>query len=277
MSYLSLYDWPTQKVTGGVWSTDGVLNANFPLANVDTDDIATPAIFTTNPTEIVCDLSALSSKRVDLVTLPNCIVDAGHTVAVKMNNANSGWTSPSLSTTIACSGLTEDGFGSDPYVDLTSVVGYLTAGYNFLRLEFASNSVLLKLKVRLSGVKHAIEHNFDYGFAASVKPVTQETHPIIERTSDAGIVIGYGRGTRTRTITGGTRLTDTGFAALQSHYRVCLGRLTPFLWVNDPNVNEALVVRYGAQSAAVLQREFYFMQVNDVQIDLQEVGRGLKP
>jgi hypothetical protein len=275
VSYLSIYDWPTQKPSG-TWSSDGTINANYPLTNIDTDDIATPVIYTANPTSVVIDFG--SAKRVDLVTLPNFNGDAAMTVLAQMNATNS-WGSPSLSTAVTIPGLTEDGFGCDPWVDLTGVTGYLVGGYRFLRLSVGSSTALLKLKVRLSGQEYTLEHNFEYSVStyAQVKPTTQERHPLIERQMDATNFIGYGRGTRERWITGYMLPSDTGFAAWRSHDRACLGRLLPFLWVNDPTINEGLIVRRGNQATAVLQREFYFTNVNAVQVDLEEVGRGLKP
>jgi hypothetical protein len=131
--------------------------------------------------------------------------------------------------------------------------------------------------VRVSSHKRVISdasttvRDRDYG------ATDKESHPNIERPTDAGTQLGYSRGTRARWIGGSIRCDAGGYAELQSLTRASRGRSRPFLVVPDPDVAEAMFVKWGASSDSMFQRTWTDYGIFDVPIDLEEVGRGLAP
>jgi hypothetical protein len=260
-----LYDLVSDRVTG-TWSmTGGTVNALYPLTNIDDGVPSNPVIYTVNPTRLICDHG--TAVRLDLVSFIHCNFPAGYAPTVARGSVVG---TALTSAVVTCPGPSEDGVPSNPFVDLTTKVGY--ANYRYTWIDLPSTSTLLWLgHIRLSSHKREAPQHL--GFSAK----TTEKHPYLEHTTDADTQIGYSRGTRARLVKGLVRTDDAGFAWLQSWWRGCRGRLYPFLLILDDTVNEAMWVKWGVTSDVVFERTILFEDVHDLDLGWEEVGRGLRP
>ena len=270
-----LHDLPTDKQTGTWSQTGGVVNSVYPLTNIDDDKPWNPTVFTTNPTSLTIDFA--TAKRVDVVSFIHCKFDAAAVIHVQMNSTNT-WASPTVDGTLVVAGPAEDSMPANPFIDLTAVSGYSTGGLRYLNIKIVSgqSSLLSFGNVRISGRKRTIT-----GFTGTqprdraIGASDNEGHPLIERPTDAGAQLGYGRGTRARLVSGMIRCRDAGFADLQSWTRASRGRLKPFLLIPDSTINEAIFAKWGADGN--LQRSTVGPSIHDVPVEWEEVGRGLAP
>jgi hypothetical protein len=105
----------------------------------------------------------------------------------------------------------------------------------------------------------------------------RELHPTVEQYTDAGVQLGYSRGTRARAIKGTVRVGDTSYAELLSWQRATLGRYTPCLVIPDVTSPEAWLVRWGSGADLPLERQDVDGVAYDVAVEWEEVGRGLRP
>lgn len=272
-----IYDLPSDQVTGTWSQTGGTVNALYPLTRLDDGKPWNPTIFTANPTRITIDFG--SAKRVDLVSFAHVNFDLGAVIHAQMNASNS-WSSPSLDTAVVIAGPAEDGMPANPFVDLTPVSGYSGSGFRYLSLQVVSGQVSLlsfglirvtKVKRQITGFASTGVRNRDWGGTES------EKHPLIERVTDAGVQLGYSRGTRARFVNGSVRCVNAGWADLVTWTRSTRGRSRPCLLVPDPTVNEALWVKWGASADMLLKRTTFGPSAYDVPVDWEEVGRGLAP
>lgn len=265
-----IYDLPSDKVTGTWSQVGGTVNPLYPLTNLDDGKPWNPTVFTVNPTSIVIDFG--SAKRVDLVSFLHVNFDLGAVIHVQMNASNS-WGSPTVDVAVGIAGPTEDAMPAQPFVDLTVATGYTTSGLRYLRIQIVSGQVsLLSIgMIRLTSIRRQLAIGVQWGGK------DKELHPVIERLTDAGVQMGYSRGTRARVLTSHLQTTDTGFAELQSASRATGGRLRPFLLIYDPTINEARWVKWGPTSGLAFERVLTFLNLDDLELDWEEVGRGLAP
>jgi hypothetical protein len=274
-----LYDLPTDKQTGTWAQTGGTVNAVYPLTNIDDDKPWNPTVFTVNPTSLTIDFA--TAKRVDVVSFIHVKFDAAAVIHVQMNATNT-WATPTVDGTLVVVGPAEDSMPANPFIDLTAVSGYSTGGFRYLNIKIVSgqSSLLSFGNVRISGRKRTIT-----GFTSTPRNRASgggdaESHPVMERPTDAGAQLGYSRGTRARWVNGSIRCNDTGFSDLLTWTRSCLGRFKPSLLIPDSSVNEAYFVKWGASADYILQRQTLQTtptSVHDVPVNWEEVGRGLAP
>ncbi len=260
-----LYDLPADKVIG-TWSmTGGTILAAYPLTNIDDGVPSNPTRFVANPTRLVCDHA--SAQRVDLVSFIHCNFPAGYLPIVARGDVIG---SASTGTVVTCPGPTADLVPSNPFVDLTGLTGY--GNYRYTWIDLPGTTTILSLgQVRLTRVKReAVEH---LGFNLKIR----ESHPLLERQTDADTSIAYSRGTRARWVQGTVRTLPGGFAQLQRWWRQSRGRLSPFLLILDDQSNEALWVRWGASAPQVFEQVVLFEGIFDLALEWEEVGRGLRP
>lgn len=265
MSVLT-YDWPSDKVVG-VWAKmGGTVNSNYPLTNIDDGKPWNPVIFTGNPTRIYHD--AGSPVPCPLVSFIHCNFPAGYEPTVGRGNVLGA---SSAGANVVCDGPAEDGMPANPFVELTG-------SYRYTWIDFPSTATLLSLGlIRLSGAKRTFSDASTTVRDRSYGAIDREHHPSIERTTDAGVQLGYSRGTRARWVSGTIRYDATGYLELRGLLRASRGRALPFLVIPDPDVNEALWVKWGTSADTALERNYTDLDVNDVKVDFEEVGRGLAP
>lgn len=266
------YDLPTDKVDG-TWSmVGGTVNPLYPLTNIDDGKPWNPVIFTVNPSRLI--LTHSGAVRLDLGGFFQCNFPAGYAPVLARGNV----IGTALTTaTLSGAGPAEDDQPAQPFLDMTTKTGYSTYPYTWIDLPVTGTLLSLGM-IRLSSNKRQIAgfastgaRNRDWGGSEA------ETHPLIERRTDAGTQIGYSRGTRARSVHGSVRCIDAGWANLQSWTRATRGRLRPCLLIDDPTVNDAKWVRWGASADAILKRTTFGPSAYDVPVDWDELGRGLPP
>lgn len=265
MSELFIYDVPSDKVTGTWSQTGGTVNSLYPLANIDDGKPWNPTVFTANPSRIICDHG--TPKRLEFISFYHCNFPATYGLHVQRGNVIG---TALQDVAVTCPGPFASGHPSNPYADLS---GTGVGSYQYTWLELPVTATLLSLGlVRLTGTKRSIAGSrLHWGIKAP------KTFPLIERATDADTQLGYSRGTRARRWSGALMPTDAAFAILDAAFEECLGRLKPFMFVLDPNVNEAAWVKWGPDAAATFLRTYTFLNLNDLPLDLEEVGRGLRP
>lgn len=267
-----VYDLPLDQVTGTWSQTGGTVNPLYPLTRLDDGKPWNPTIFTVNPTRLI--IAHTGAVRLDMVSFIHCNFPAGYAPVVGRGSAvGTALTTAAISGT----GPAEDNQPAQPFADMTSKSGYGNYAYTWIDLP-ATGTLLSLGMIRLSSTKRQIAgfasngaRNRDWGGSET------ETHPLIERRTDASTQIGYSRGTRARTVHGSVRCIDAGFANLQSWTRATRGRFSPCLLIPDPTVNEAMWVRWGASADAILKRTTFGPSAYDVPVDWEELGRGLAP
>lgn len=269
------YDLPSDQVTG-TWSSDGTVNALYQLTNIDDGKPWNPVVFTVNPTYLLFDKG--SAKRTDIVGLIHWGLDAGAVIRVQ-ENATNIWTSPTMNHEFTAAGPAEDGMPANPFSDRTAVSGYTTTGLRWLRILIVSGqaSLLSIGMVRVSSHKRTFSDATTTVRDRNYGAIDREHHPLIERRTDADSQLGYSRGTRARWVSGTIRYDADGFVELRSLLRASRGRSLPFYVIPDPDTNEMVWVKWGTGADTALERNYTDLDVNDVHVDFEEVGRGLAP
>lgn len=260
-----IYDVPTDKVTGTWSQVGGAVNAVYPLTNIDEESPWNPTVFTTNPTRIVCDHGG-GGARIEYLAFINCNFPAGLSVHARRGNVL-GTATQDVSVT--CPGPTASGHTSNPHADLS---GANVGTYRYTWYDLGASVPLLSLGlIRQVGTKRSVARNINW------RPKGTKKFPNIERATDADTQLGYSRGTRMRGWSTTIQPTDAGFAALDAAYEACLGRHRPFLFIIDPNVNEAMWVKWGTNAEWVFSQSHDFLDLHSLVIDVDELGRGLRP
>lgn len=259
-----LYDHPQDKVTGTWSQVGGTVNPLYPLTNIDDGKPSNPVIFTANPSRIVIDLG--TPKPCALVSFIHCNFPAGYGIHVQRGSAIG---TAAQDVAVTCPGPTSSGHPSNPWSDLT---GDATS-YRYIWFELPATGTLLSLGfIRLSGVKR---QSTDMNLLWNLVP--DKFFPLIEKPTDADVQIGYGRGTRARTVVGQVKPTEPAYAALDDLFEASLGRTLPWAFILDPAVNESMWVRFGTDTTFRLARTRIGPLISSVPVSLEEVGRGLRP
>jgi hypothetical protein len=242
----------------------GTEDPDYPAAGINDQNTAKPAQLTTATGSWVFDWGA--AQRVDWVQIPMHNLDAGLEVRIQMHASNS-WGSPSLNTTIAIPAHRGDGLPVGSWVDLTGVGGYLVGGYQFLRVVVVgTNSAAVKIgEVLILSTKRTLNPNVSWG---GQEP---EERLVKSNRTDGGVELIYDLGTTLRKFSGQLDTTDAGLAAVRAWWQNTRGRVYPFAFVLDEDVNEAIVARWQGS----IDPTRLINDRNQMPIALDEVSRGL--
>lgn len=261
-----LYDLPGDQVTGTITS-DGTVDAAYPLTNIDDVRPWKPCRFTVNPSFILWDHA--TPKRIDGVSFIHCGIDSA-TVQVKRGNTTAAL---SMNRTVTIPAATEDNFPSQAWSDLTADPGYNgSTGYRYTRIEF-SNAALLSLGlIRLSAQLRQLGTFLQSGVGDS------QMYPGLEFPSEGSVQLGYTLGVRKRNPLAGQflNISTADFLLLQSWFRSC-GRFSPCLLIPDPTQNDAWWVKWGDSPTWAFARATILNDINSLPAVWEEVGRGMKP
>lgn len=262
-----VFDQPTDQVTG-TWSTDGTVDASYPLTNIDTIYPWKPVKFTVNPSFLLIDFG--SAKRVDVVSFIHCNFDTA-TIHVQMNATNA-WGAPTVDRTVTVPAATEDGMPANPWVDMTADPGYSTSGLRWLRITTANTALLSLGLVRLTKTLRQL--------TATLRPGTRAEDlglPVMEFNTYGSVQLGYRIGVRLRPVAGEFLAIATNDALIKSWF-LSTGRYFPHLLILDPSVNEAMWMKWGSDPTWRLQRTYAAPGgVRTVAAAWDEYGRGMKP
>jgi len=221
-------------------------------------------------------LSNLNGTRPDSVfkaTGATCTIRAtfgGATTvqAVSILNHNRPSTSVTLSSSAGLSSAlslpanTEDGQCVKGWKDLTGVSG----STGLTTLDFAiptgsGNAAIGGLVIVTSLGTMDITWGVEHG----------DIHPLIEHRTEYDVSLVYDRGVRYRTFTGRVKK-ESERSAITALHRTCKGRVTPFFFVPEHDVNDAMLVRFKATALPWTRTN---PRISEASIDLEEVSAGL--
>jgi hypothetical protein len=212
-----------------------------------------------------------AAQRVDLVSLIHHDFDAGADVKIQ-GNATDSWGAPSFSASITIPtwyGRTANPWPVTPWRDLTSASGYSATGFRYWRLVITGNSQNLQLGQWWLGP--AIRH-FDRNYRWH--QVREVRSPLIRSRTAFGVDTIYSRGTHVVSFVLDQQPTTTFADELRTTWIEMGGGAEPWLFVPDPTLNEAYLVRWGSEMQS-LTYDVNNVWAQSIQID--EVGRGLRP
>jgi hypothetical protein len=255
---------PSDDVTANATITvqAGTEDSDYPATNLADTNPAKPAKLTTTTGRWVFDFG--SAQTIQLVALIHHNLDAGLTVKVQAN-ATDSWGSPSLDTAITIPTLPEDSYPLNPWLDLSGSVH----NYRYWAIYVSgTNSAAVAIgKVCLIATKRSLTRNIQWGSAE------REERPAVEHRTVYGVSTVYTLGPRLRAVTGMIRANQTALSELLALERDADHRGTPFLFILDPAVNDALYVRWASPPFVHVNQ---FLQVRPVQVTFEEISRGLR-
>lgn len=243
----------------------GTEDSTYPAANLVNRIPSKPAQLTGTSGSWVLDF--LAAQRVDWVGLPHHNLDAGLDVKIQMH-ATSAWGAPSFSQAITIPAYQQDGFNPGPWLDLTTLSGYLVAGYRFLRLLInAANSQPVKIgELMVVSNKRTLNPNVSWPVK---KPIQRK---IIENVTDYGVSTIYDMGVSRRRFDGELDILDATAATMADWWLGTRGRARPFAFIPDESVNEAWLARFADDQLNLTQQ---LNDRNSIPIAVEEVSRGL--
>lgn len=206
-----------------------------------------------------------AAQSLDLVALIHHNLDAGLDVRIQGNDTDD-WTTPALDEAITIPAAAADGYPVCPFLDLTAIT---PRSYQFWRLVVVdANAAPVAIgEVILGETIRELTVNVNWGARES------EDRLIIEHTTDMGVSTIYDLGVRQRVFEGDVDTTDAGAAELRDLVRAARARVDPWLFIPDPDVNDAWFVRFA--DAKALRRTMVFIDSNQLPFVVEEVSRGL--
>lgn len=240
-------------------------DATYPPANLVNLNPAKPSKLTTTTGAWVFDFG--SARRIDVAAIIHHNLTAGLNVRLQ-GNATNAWGGPTLDAPFTIPAYFDDGFPTNPWIDLTGVAGYSVSGFQYWRLVVVGvNAAAVAIgEVWLGSTKRVLSPNIIWGERAN------EKRPLVENRTSYGVSQIYDIGTTIRKFTGQIDTTDAGRDTLRSWWRDTRGRFYPFLLVPDLDNNDALYVRWSTED---LERVLQFLNRNTLTLEFEEVSRGL--
>lgn len=260
----AVYGKPSDNVAGNATITaqSGTADSDYPLTNLVDDNPAKPGKLTTTTGRIMFDFG--SAQNIDLVALIHTNLTAGLSVKIQAN-ATDSWGAPSIDQAITIPAVPDDGYPLNPWLDLT---GISPRSYRYWAIQIAgTNSAAAAIgEVWMQATKRSLTRNIQWG------AVEMEEHPAVEHRTTYGVSTVYSLGPRMRTVAGMIRANQTALAELIALERDAHHRGSPFLFILDPAVNDALYVRWASRPFAHVNQ---FLQTRPVQVAFEELSRGL--
>lgn len=260
----ALYNLPTDDVGGNATITaqTGTADADYPLTNLVDTNPAKPGKLTTTTGRIMFDFG--SARSIDLVALIHTNLTAGLSVKVQAN-ATDSWGAPSIDQAITIPTVPADSYPLNPFLDLT---GISPRSYRYWAIFVSgTNSAAVAIgKVCLIATKRSFTRNIQWGCEE------MEVRPTVEHQTTYGVSTVYPLGPRMRYVGGMVRANQTAAAELLALERSAKHRATPFLFVLDPAVNDALFVRWATPPFRKVNQ---FLETRPIQVAFEEVSRGL--
>lgn len=259
----AVYGKPSDNVAGNATITvqTGTVDSDYPLANLVDDNPAKPAKLTTTTGRIVFDFG--SAQTLQLIALIHTNLDAGLTVKIQAN-ATDSWGSPSVDLAITIPTVPDDDYPINPWLDLSgSAYSYR---YWAIYISGTNSAAVAIGEVWMQATKRSFTRNILWGCEE------MEVRPSVEHATTYGVTTVYPFGIRMRRVSGSVRANQTAAAELLALERDCEHRGSPFLFILDPAVNDALYVRWGI---APFRKRNVFLQTRPIDVTFEEVSRGL--
>lgn len=197
--------------------------------------------------------------------------DAGANVKIQGNATNS-WGTPAFSASItipAWRGVGLRRWPTNPWLNLTTQVGYDATGFKFWRLVITGNSQNLQLgQVSFNQTLRRLDPDLAWNF----QRILQKRY--IENLTSYGVSTVYSRGTNEWRLDATHRMTDAMELSMVDQWFDNDGHAYPWMFVPVDGTNECFFVRWVAfeRSHNILERG-----IIDHKFSVQEVSRGLRP
>jgi hypothetical protein len=176
-------------------------------------------------------------------------------------NDTNAWGSPAFSRDFSIPFPRANGLSLNPFLDLSAA----PITYQYHRLYVSSSCRIGEVWIG------ATARTLANGLAP--KALSAEINTLTEHRTSAGVNLIYDLGGVQRVIQGETTALGTaGIAAIRDWWEDAGGRAKPFLWIRDPDVNDAWLVRFASMQEREVRRATH---VWTVQLSLEEVSPGL--
>jgi hypothetical protein len=216
-----------------------------------------------------------SAQRIDLASLIHHDFDAGVSVHLQGNASNS-WGSPTLDaafTIPAWLGSGTSRWPVNPWLDLTTVPGYSTSGFQYWRLVITSNSQNLALgQTWFASLKRQLNPDLRWEFQRSIDK------PIIENQTAWKVSTIYSRKTAIWSLDGDHLMDDALRDSLYAQFYDVDGRAHPWLFIPDAEVNASYLVRWKNPTRGPIKYSMGDSTTNLAQdhFAIEEVSRGMR-
>ncbi len=265
-----IYSWATElRNTLNPTVVATTANVNFPAANLVDSNPGQPAKLSGLTGDWVIDFTV--ATRIDIIGLIQHNLTAGLANVRIQGNATNVWTTPTFSQIITIPAGTQDGHPKNPWLDLTALAGYSVSGFRYWRLVFGtSNAAAISVgELAMVGVKRTFSRGISWGSTRGRK------HYGAYEPTDGGLNIGYGFGTRSRTISGQTEPNDTEARdSLVEWFDSARGNQRPFLVVPNTDENDCYFMKFREGEMGYTRD---FANKNTFPFELEEAGLGVAP
>lgn len=253
-----------QRLSDFVTITPSTEDSEYPVENLYDSNPARPFKFTATTGTVEFDFA--SPVSIELVALIHHNLDNGLASVQIQANSSASWGAPPLNENIVIPSKELDGFGKNPFVDLSEI----TNTYRYWRLSFGStNSAIIQLgQLWMGGTKRTLLHNVLQGTAETV------TRQLIEHETDYAVNMIYDLGSKVKSWNMAMGTDDEGKAQLENWWDACHGRALPFIWILNPDINDARMVRW-AEPARTITYMAGASDWHNIQFSLRELSRGL--
>lgn len=235
-----LYSRASENIADNVTPTlaSGSADAAYPLANLYDGNPAKP-FKTTGAAAVRVTWDFGSAQRADLVCLPMHNIPAGTDVRYQMN-ATDSWGAPTVDAGITIPTFGADGIPIPAWKDLTAVSGYSASGFRYHSLFVPALAGVTAIgEIYVGEQKRQDIRNYQWGYR---RP---ERQPGIFRKTAYGVPLSYRLGHRERQIEVKVGPSTSQYALLLAWFRDAYGQKRPFLFIPDPDTNDAFFAYWG--------------------------------
>ena len=253
-----------QLLSDAVTITPSGEDVDYPVENLYDSNPAKPYKMGATSGNVVFDFG--SAVNIDLVAIIHHNLD-GELANVKIQgNTTDSWGSPPLDQTISIPDPEADGFGINPFKDLSA----LTNSYRYWRLNFGTaNSVAIQIgEFWMGETKRSLLNNVLQGIDEDVE------RQLIEHVTDFGVSTIYDLGSKIKAWRMSIGCDTAAKAQVETWWDSCHGRVLPCIFILDPNINDARMVRW-SDPIRTFRSEAGFSDWHTLQFGLKEVSRGL--
>jgi hypothetical protein len=236
-----IYSRASENIADNVTPTlaSGTADAAYPLTNLYDLNPAKPFKTSSSATAVRVTWDHGSAQRADLVCLPMHNIPAGTDVRYQMN-ATDSWGGPTVNAAITIPTAGADGLPIPAWKDLTGVSGYSAGGFRYHSLFVPALAGITALgEIYVGSQKRQDIKNYQWNYKKA------ERHPVILRKTAYGVPLSYRLGHREREMAFRVGPNASELALLLEWFRDAYGQKRPFLFVPDPDVNDAYVGYFG--------------------------------
>lgn len=235
-----LYSRASENIADNVTPTlaSGSADSAYPLTNLYDLNPAKP-FKTTGAAAVRITWDHGAQQRADLVCLPMHNIPAGTDVRYQMN-ATDSWGAPTVDAGITIPTFGTDGIPIPAWKDLTGVTGYSASGFRYHSLYVPALAGALALgEIYVASQKRQDIRNYQWNYT---RP---ERQPGVMKKTAYGVPLTYRLGNRERQIEFKIGPNTSELASLIAWFRDAYGQKRPFLFVPDPDVNDAYFAYFG--------------------------------